>query len=109
MKKFRDIMIALCASGAFCCFMIFLIDLAGFDRLPKMCSIWHNTYAEHANTARGTVLMSYSDIFGVLLSLMICEISVLWLFKRYGYWVLLTPFIGIVLFFLIGHKFLCFI
>lgn len=109
MKKFRDIMVALCAAGAFCGFMIFLIDLAGFDRLPKMCSVWSTLYTERADTARGAVLMSYSDILGVLLSLAICELCVLWLFTRYKYCVLFALAIGIVLFCLVGNKFLCFV
>ena len=109
MKKYLTAIMTSSAVAAFCAFLVFLIDLATFGRGGKVCGIWENTFQEYEGTARGLVLMGYMDMLCILLSLAIFGLLVLALFKHYGYRVLLIPMAGIVLFFAIGHRFLCFI
>ncbi len=109
MKKYLTPIMACSAAVAFCAFLIFLIDLAIFGRGGKVCGIWEKTFQEYEGTNRGLVLMANMDLLCILLSLAIFGLLVLALFKHYGYRVLLLPIGGLVLFFAIGHRFLCFI
>ena len=97
------------AAVAFCVFLVFLVDLAIFDRVGKACGIWESTFQAYEETARGLVLMANMDMLFILLSLAIFGLLILILFKHYSYRVLLIPILGIVLFFVIGYRFLCFI
>ena len=109
MKKYLTPIMTCSAVAAFCAFLVFLIDLAIFDRGGKVCGIWERTFQEYEGTNRGLVLMANMDILCILVSLAIFGLLALALFKHYGYRVLLIPIAGVVLFVAIGHRLLCFI
>ena len=109
MKKYLNIVMWCLATVAFCAFLIFLIDIASFDRVGKACSIWESAYYPYADTVRGVVLMANADMLGILVSLLILGILVLELFKQYSYWVWIIPMLGTVLFCTLGYNLLCFV
>ncbi len=99
MKKYVPTILACVAAIAFCVFLVFLIDLSGFDRIGKMCSIWENTFYEYGRSEnRMSVLMANMDILGVFGSLLVFGIPMLELFIRYKYWVMLIPLVGVIMF-----------
>lgn len=110
MKKYLDIIIAIIAILAVAAFFVFLFDLAWFDRVAKMCSVWEIAYQNHCGaTHRCAVLMANADVVGILASLVVFVLAVLQLFGRYKYWVLLIPVVGCGLCFCIAPFILCFI
>lgn len=110
MKKYVHIILVCVAVIAFCAFMIFFWDLALFNRVGKMCSIWENTFYEYGRSEnRMAVLMANMDILGVFGSLLIFGIPMLELFTRYKYWVMLVPVVGFAMFFFVAPMVLCYV
>lgn len=109
MKKYVSAILSCTAIVAFCSFLIFLMDLAVFGRGGKACGIWDGLFVAHMGTTRELVLMANMDICCILLSLFLCGLSILILFRRHGYRVLFIPIAGGILFFAVGRYFLCFI
>lgn len=109
MKKYVSAILFCTATVAFCSFLIFLMDLAVFGRGGKVCGVWDGLFVAHMGTTRELVLMANMDICCILLSLFVCGLLMLRLFRCHGYRVLVIPIAGIILFFAVGRYFLCFI
>lgn len=110
MRKYLDVIIVIIAILSVVTFLTFLFDLAWFDRVAKMCSVWEFAYQNHCGSAHHcAVSMANADVVGILVSWVVFGLSVLKLFVHYKYWVLLIPIIGCGVCFCIAPFTLCFI
>lgn len=94
MKKFNGLFLWFMAIISFCIFLLFLFDLFGILSIPKWDGFWNNMCNIKKYDLKCMIKL---DVLFLILSC-ICSIFLGYKFiKKYKYWILIVPFISLLL------------